>query len=209
MKIEKINGFWVPSNDIHREQWLDGAKLMQNKCITKFLEYCDTQHKTFRTVLDIGAWCGTWSKLMEPYAKKVIAFEPDRIHFECLQKNCTINCIPRREAVGNEVKNVSLTKNDFTQQKRVTGEGDISMVRIDDFDYQDVDLIKIDVEGYELEVLKGAQNTLQKIEYLMIELNGNTEKYGSSNKECIDFILAQGFKLLMKVWPDKIFYRIK
>jgi FkbM family methyltransferase len=209
MKIEKINGFWVPSNDIHREQWLDGAKLMQNKCITKFLEYCDTQHKTFRTVLDIGAWCGTWSKLMEPYAKKVIAFEPDRIHFECLQKNCTINCIPRREAVGNEVKNVSLTKNDFTQQKRVAGEGDISMVRIDDFDYQDVDLIKIDVEGYELEVLKGAQNTLQKIEYLMIELNGNTEKYGSSNKECIDFILAQGFKLLMKVWPDKIFYRIK
>ena len=209
MKIEKINGFWVPSNDIHREQWLDGAKLMQNKCITKFLEYCDTQHKTFRTVLDIGAWCGTWSKLMEPYAKKVIAFEPDRIHFECLQKNCTINCIPGREAVGNEVKNVSLTKNDFTQQKRVTGEGDISMVRIDDFDYQDVDLIKIDVEGYELEVLKGAQNTLQKIEYLMIELNGNTEKYGSSNKECIDFILAQGFKLLMKVWPDKIFYRIK
>lgn len=209
MNIEKINGFWVPSNDIHRDKWIDGAKLMQNKCIIKFLEYCDTQSKTFRTVLDIGAWCGTWSRLMEPYADQIVAFEPDKIHFECLQRNCTIKNNNRQQAVGNEDKLVSLTNDDFTQKKRIAGPGDIKMIRIDDLEYKNIDLIKIDVEGYELEVLKGAQNTLKTVKYVMLELNGNTENYGSSKLECIDFLKEQGYKMLMKAWPDKVFYRVE
>ena len=47
----------------------------------------------------------------------------------------------------------------------------------------DVDMIKIDVEGYEMEVLKGATKTLESVQYLMIELNNNTKKYGSNNIE--------------------------
>lgn len=207
--IEQVNGYWVPSNDIHMKKWKSGARIMQNKCITKFLEYCDGQNLKFRTVLDIGAWCGTWSKVVKPYAEKVIAFEPDKLHFECLQKNLTTTCDLRQEAVGNKNKNVSLTEDDFTQAKRVIGDGDIKMVRIDDFKYKNVDLIKIDVEGYELEVLKGAKETLKKTNFVMIELNHNTKKYGSSNQECIDFLTQSGFKLWMKVWPDKIFQRIK
>jgi len=209
VNIEKINDFWVPSEDVHRQKWIDGARLMQNKCILRFLNYCDVKKIKFRTVLDIGAWCGTWSKLVQPYANIIIAFEPDPLHFHCLQKNNIENCHPIRQAVGNETKNVALTNNNFTQKKRVSGDGDIEMVRIDDCNFQDVDFIKIDVEGYELEVLKGAKDTLKNTDYVMIELNGNTEKYGSSNKECINFIKDQGFKMVMKVWPDKIFKRIK
>ena len=208
MKIEKVNGFWVPSNDIHIESWKSGQPFTQNKCLLKFLEYCKTQHKKFKTVIDVGAWCGTWSKAMEPFAKRVIAFEPDRIHFECLQKNCTINCNCRNEAVGSMTGNVSLTEDDFTQAKRVESDGNIRMVTIDSFDYKDVDLIKIDVEGYELEVLKGADKTLRNTQYLMIELNNNTKKYGSSNNEVEKYIRDSGFKLLIDHWPDKVFYRV-
>jgi FkbM family methyltransferase len=206
-KIEKINGFWVPSNDIHLEEWTAGKPFTQNKCLLKFLEYCDTQNKKFNLVLDIGAWCGTWAKAMEPYAKKVIAFEPDKIHFECLMKNATINCAARREAVGSEEKYISLTEDNFTQAKRVDKLGDTRMVTIDSLDYKDVDLIKIDVEGYEMEVLKGAQKTLQNTQYLMIELNNNTKKYGSSNAEVEKYIKLLGYKVLMEHWPDKVFYR--
>jgi len=207
MKIEKVNGFWVPSNDIHLEEWKAGQPFTQNKCLLKFLDYCQIQNKKFNTVIDIGAWCGTWAKAMEPFAKKVIAFEPDKVHFACLERNCTINCDPRQEAVGSENKHISLTEDDFTQAKRVEKEGDIRMVTLDSLAYENVDLIKIDVEGYEMEVLKGADNTLADTQYLMIELNNNTKKYGSSNIDVEKHIKSLGFKLLLEHWPDKVFYR--
>jgi FkbM family methyltransferase len=207
MKIEKINGFWVPSNDVHVDEWKAGKPFTQNKCLLKFLDYCRSQNKKFRSVIDIGAWCGTWAKAIEPFARKVMAFEPDRIHFACLQRNCTINCDSRNEAVGSEHGNISLTTDDFTQAKRVDTTGDIRMVTIDSFDYKDVDLIKIDVEGYEMEVLKGAERTLGKVKYLMIELNNNTKKYGSSNSQVEQYLSERGFKVLIDHWPDKVFYR--
>ena len=207
MKIEKVNDFWVPSNDVHIEQWKAGAPFTQNKCLNKFIKYCESQNKKMKTVIDVGAWCGTWSKAIEPFAKKVIAFEPDKVHFECLQRNCTINCDPRMEAVGAEVMEVSLTEDNFTQAKRVNEKGNIRMINLDYMNYQDVDMIKIDVEGYEMEVLKGANQTLKTVKYVMIELNSNTGKYGSSNKECRDFLEQLGFKLLLEHWPDKVYYR--
>ena len=207
MKIEKVNDFWVPSNDIHIEQWKSGAPFTQNKCLNKFIKYCESQTKKMKTVIDVGAWCGTWAKAIEPFAKKVIAFEPDKTHFECLQRNCTINCTPRMEAVGAQLQEVSLTEDNFTQAKRVNEKGNIRMITLDHMAYEDVDMIKIDVEGYELEVLKGATKTLESVKYLMIELNNNTKKYGSSNIVVEKFIADLGFKVLMEHWPDKVFYR--
>jgi len=207
VKIEKINGFWVPSNDIHIENWRSGKPFTQNKCLIKFLDYCDSQSKKFNTVIDVGAWCGTWAKAIEPYAKRVIAYEPDKIHFECLQKNCTINCTPRMEAVGSEMGKISLTEDDFTQAKRVNKEGSIRLVTLDSTEYTNIDMIKIDVEGYEMEVLKGAKRLLDTVQYVMIELNNNSKKYGSSNRDIEKHLESLGFKVLMDHWPDKVFYR--
>ena len=207
MDIQQVNGVWVPSNDVHLQEWLAGKPFTQNKCLNNFLKHCKDNSIKFNTVIDIGAWCGTWAKAMEPFAKKVIAFEPDKVHFACLQRNCTINCDPRQEAVGSENKHISLTEDDFTQAKRVEKEGDIRMVTLDSLAYEDVDLIKIDVEGYEMEVLKGAENTLASTQYLMIELNNNTKKYGSSNIDVEKHIKNLGFNLLLEHWPDKVFYR--
>tara|TARA_B100000497_G_C7381476_1_gene244307 strand:- start:174 stop:515 length:342 start_codon:yes stop_codon:yes gene_type:complete len=111
------------------------------------------------------------------------------------------------EAVGSEIKEISLTEDDFTQAKRVDKEGNIRMTTLDSLDYQKVDLIKIDVEGYEMEVLKGATKTLKTVKYLMIELNNNTKKYGSNNIEIEEHLGSLGFKILMNHWPDKVFYR--
>ena len=207
MNIEKVNGFWVPSNDVHIEQWKSGLPFTQNKCLNKFIKYCESQTKKMKTVIDVGAWCGTWAKAIEPFAKKVIAFEPDQTHFECLQRNCTVNCTPRMEAVGAQLQEVSLTEDNFTQAKRVDEKGNIRMITLDHMKYEHVDMIKIDVEGYEMEVLKGATKTLESVKYLMIELNNNTKKYGSNNIEVEKYIVSLGFKVLMEHWPDKVFHR--
>jgi|TARA_S200000501_G_scaffold63453_1_gene54272 FkbM family methyltransferase len=212
--IEKINGFWVPGNDIHVEHWKKGNPFTQNKCLEKFLQYCESQNKKFKCALDIGAWCGTWSKAMEKHCRKIIAFEPDKVNFECLMKNCTINCEPRREAVGSKRGTVSLTEDNFTQAKRIIEDGIIPIHPIDYFNYNDIDLIKIDVEGYEMEVLKGANKTLtfndenqSNVQFVMIELNNNTKKYGSNNQDVERHLRGLGFNVLIEHWPDKVFYR--
>ena len=57
-------------------------------------------------------------------------------------------------------------------------------------------------------VLKGAQNKLQNIEYIMIELNNNSKKYGSSNIEIETHLKDLGYKILIKTWPDIVYHRV-
>jgi len=207
VKIEKVNKFWVPKNDLHFEEWKAGKSFTQNKCLLKFIDYCVDKNKNFNHILDIGAWVGTWSMAMNKFCGRVIAFEPDSLHYQCLVKNVTDDVETHKLAVGSEEKLISLSEDNFTQSKRIVGEGSIPMITIDNMKLDDVDLIKIDVEGYEMEVLKGAKKTLENVQYLMIELNNNTKKYGSSNIEIEKYIQSLGFKLLISHWPDKVFYR--
>ena len=217
MKIEKVNNFWVPSNDVHIEQWKAGKPFTQNKCLNQFVTYCESQNKKFKRVLDIGAWCGTWSVAMEKYACNIDAFEPDKTHFACLEKNVarfSDRIKSHRIAIGNKEDSISLTTEDATQNTRVDGTGEILMHTIDYYNYTDVDFIKIDVEGYEMRVLEGAKKTItfndenqSYVKFLKIELNNNTRKYGSSNLEIEKYIESLGFKILIKIWPDIVFYR--
>ena len=167
-------------------------------------------NKQFKRVLDIGAWSGTWSYAMQKFCKSIIAFEPDSINFECLHKNLGpfnhITC--NQNAIGEKIGRVSLTEDNFTQAKRIEDkEGNVQMFTVDYYNYSDVELIKIDVEGYEMRVLEGATQTLKSVKFLMIELNNNTKKYGSNNLQVEKHIESLGFRTLISIWPDKVYYR--
>ena len=58
-----------------------------------------------------------------------------------------------------------------------------------------------------MEVLKGAEQTLNTCQYLMIELNNNSKKYGSSNRIIEKYLQDKGYKVLIDHWPDKVLYR--
>ena len=207
MKIEKVNGFWVPSDDVHLQDWKQNNNFTQSKCLDKFLTFIEKNALKFNHVLDIGAWVGTWTMKINPFCGRVIAFEPDPLHYECLVKNVPEEVETHQLAVGNDKKMISLSEDNFTQAKRVVGEGNIPMVTIDSLNFTDVDLIKIDVEGYEMEVLKGADKTLEKAKYLMIELNNNSKKYGSSNLEIEKYLRKKGFRIMIKAWPDVVWHK--
>ena len=72
-------------------------------------------------------------------------------------------------------------------------------------DIPNADMIKIDVEGLEMQVLEGGKKTLDNIEFVMIELNNNSKKYGSSNGLIQKHMRELGYKELIKIWPDIIF----
>ena len=205
--IEKINGYWVPSKDKHLEQWKSGGTFTQNRCLNKFIDHCNQRNLKFDTILDVGAWVGTWSMAMQPYAKKVITFEPDPLHYSCLIKNVPESIETHQLALGSEQKMIALDDNAHTQAKRVIGEGTIPCTTIDSLDLENIDLIKIDVEGYEMEVLKGADKTLETTKYIMIELNSNTERYGFTSLEVAKYLVNKGFDVLLEHWPDKVFVK--
>ena len=102
---------------------------------------------------------------------------------------------------------MDLIETDHGQAARVddSKSGEIQMRTLDSFDFEKVDLIKIDVEGYEMKVLKGAEKTLESCQYLMIELNNNTKKYGSSNINVEKYLHDKGWRVLIDHWPDKVF----
>jgi FkbM family methyltransferase len=57
-------------------------------------------------------------------------------------------------------------------------------------------LLKIDVEGFETEVMKGATNTLQQtgLRAIIIELNGLGSRYGYDEREIHDVLIKYDFK---------------
>lgn len=213
MKIEKLrDGLWVPSADAQIEQWRErGYPHMQDKCLNQFAKWCRTQNKRFDLIVDIGAWCGTWSLIMQEFAKSIHCYEPNRIHYECLSRNLASHSHVRlyNQAVGNSDGFIKLTDEFATQKTRVLFEkGETKINKLDSLDTNGIDMIKIDVEGLEMEVLRGASRKLNDIKYIMIELNNNSKKYGSSNIEIETYLKDMGYRILIKTWPDIVYYKV-
>ena len=212
MKIEKLkNNLWVPSNDAQIEQWREkGYPHMQERCLNDFVKWCESQNKKFNCIIDVGAWCGTWSMVMQKFARQVKCYEPNKTHFECLTRNLApYNHISLyNQAIGSQNGFIKLSDETATQNTRVLEEpGNTPITTLDSLEIKGVEMIKLDVEGFEMEVLKGAEKTLQDVKFVMIELNNNSRKYGSSNLKIEKFLVKLGFKTLIKVWPDVVWYR--
>lgn len=135
------------------------------------------------TVLDIGAHMGTHTLFMSNFVGdygKVIAIEPQlklfRELFMNLKLNNTKNVQIMRYAVGNkngEVQMNTSAKNNEGGTGVGSGGDYVEMVPIDQFNFLNVSLMKIDVEGLEDSVLEGARATIEiNKPIIMIEIMG-------------------------------------
>jgi hypothetical protein len=69
----------------------------------------------------------------------------------------------------------------------------VKIDRLDNFDFSDCNVLNIDVQGYELEVLKGATETLKHIDMILTEVNTGEVYKGCAKMEELDNYL-RGFK---------------
>lgn len=118
--------------------------------------------KNKRVALDIGANVGNVSALFAEVFGEVYAFEPLPKTFQKYRQNIIFENIllsDSHKTVRFVVESVlSTIKNPGPNDKFVTME----TYPLDFFVIQDVDIIKLDVENHELEVLKGAKNTIDR-----------------------------------------------
>lgn len=118
-----------------------------------------------RVAVDVGAHVGLMSYWMVRDFAQVVAFEPVKAHQECWRVN-----VPAREedrlhacALGAKPGWVHLeTPPGSSGGTHIAGPGDIPLETLDRFALPVVDLLKIDVEGYELDVVRGAGETLAR-----------------------------------------------
>lgn len=132
-------------------------------------------------MLDIGANMGFYSIRVGQKAinGKVYAFEPDPGNFAILKKNLTLNkltnVITYNAALSDKKGTMRLYKHPFNVgDYRLYNDGDfkeyvdVPTLRIDDTIRERVDLIKIDVQGFEYFVLKGGYSLLEKYKPIVI-----------------------------------------
>ena len=184
--------------------------------------------------LDIGANTGTYSKLLiDDTSSKVFSFEPLEDAFKELEKLANNQIYRDRLKVYNfafgesnkkEKLYYSNTKSqlasfleDANKLSFVNKKNNFSKIveikKLDDFvDVKNVDLIKIDTEGYEMNVLKGGRNFISKKKPKFIQIEFNWHQLFTNNS-LIDFsrelknyeafrIIPYGYPLI-KVNPER------
>jgi hypothetical protein len=110
-------------------------------------------------------------------------------------------------AVGSTSGTIRISQRRADDMNFVSAEGDgvtVEMTTLDDLagDLGSIDLLKIDVEGFEKFVLEGAVKTLAGARNVYIELfDENFARYGYSSREILDCLKAAGFACLT-IQPD-------
>jgi len=142
-------------------------------------------------VVDVGAYIGAYTLVACKEGARVIALEPDPDNYNVLRSNielngCTDKVKPLMIAAGSKEGLLPLYKGRYSDTSSIvrgfheaTSEVK-TYVRVDTLDNilareglaldSRIDYLKIDVEGAEVDVLKGAEETLKRTRYLQVEV---------------------------------------
>lgn len=167
-----------------------------------------------RTYVDVGAHIGT---TIAPYSRlfeSTIGFEANPKTLEFLHANLRENNIQCRvEKVGLYDHNCRADillhgSNSGCYCIQENDTGSIECRTLDSYDLQDVDFIKLDIEGAELAALKGAEQTLRRCKPLIqFESNGMSEQlYGVSYAETLEYLERLGYRIYADAGTNLFFY---
>ena len=180
--------------------------------------------KSDMKVVDIGANIGYYTILSAKLVGKsgtVYAFEPEDRNFEDLMENIEFNELKNVIAVQKAISNSDGIATLYTSKyesgehslvkgrvKDGLGTVDVETVRLDDVVKGDIDFLKMDVEGNEPNVLKGAERTLKGPNIkLVVEVFPEGLRLAGYTVETLwDYIRSCGFAYIYLIddWKRKV-----
>lgn len=215
--IKQVSGIWLPAAETHLPGWFEkkpdqvvnGLPAYQYRKIQAVMRYVPPARR--RVALDIGAHCGLWAMHLARLFKRVHCFEPVEVHRRCLDRNVVDNrdrVTVHAMALGNQTATVGMHVGvESSGDSWVDGPGDIPMRRLDDIEgLGEVDLMKLDCEGYELFALRGGAQLLKRCRPTIIveQKPRRADKYGLPAIGAVDFLKELGATERLHISGDYI-----
>jgi FkbM family methyltransferase len=177
------------------------------KDLDYYVGMCDQR----RVAVQAGGNVGVWPLHLAKYFNMVHTFEPDSVNYACLMRNVAAktNISAMRAALGaRESEATVLRQAGNSGATRIIEGSGVHVITLDSLGLSDVDLLQLDIEGYELFALKGAEQTILKYSPLIVlELKGHGEKYGYDDDQVIDWLRVRGYQQVGIAHRDIIFKR--
>jgi FkbM family methyltransferase len=203
--MKKVHDWFLPDYDIHYEEWM---RINNEKTYQRLQrEYALARVKQFRKAIDIGGNIGFWSRDFCDKFNEVIIFEPDPSNIECLKNNLMSckNFTLHEVGLGNkqEVKEFYTSPTTsgghsfFRDQifEDNVGKSELQVKKLDDFNFTEIDLIKIDTQGSEYDILIGGKETLKNNDCVLnVEIEHKNEAQRRKGKQIIEFLDGVGYK---------------
>jgi FkbM family methyltransferase len=204
-----VNRFDHDHNLVGQSQFL----LDHGSTSTVEIHICATllQNTPVPVIFDVGANIGTWTTWAARFWPHgtIHAFEPQHQVFQMLCGNCAINNLynvhAHNVALGNQNTTITVNEPDYFIQQdfgrfsllhdhRVKDSGRSMMVQIETLDLimekfavPKIDLIKIDAEGMDIMVLRGALETIKThAPFIFMEHHDTHESYADQIVELLE-----------------------
>lgn len=207
--MKKFDEWWMPDHEQHLQEWMNtvgdrqhGRLIYQGHKYRSAMQYVRPEP---RRAIDVGAHVGLWSFQMAHDFTDVEAFEPMPAHRECWERNLRHetrwHAALHPYALGAEPATVHIRTRTANSSGDTGVEPDGTGVEVeqrtlDSFGFTEVDLIKIDCEGYELFVCQGARETLLRCKPVVIveqkPETGGPERYGIGETDAVTYLESLG-----------------
>jgi len=213
--MKQADGWHWPDGERHMIEWMmdtknrmfiNGRPAYQGKKQMRTLDQCPLTNR--RTMIDAGAHIGLWAYNFAPFFSRIEAFEPVEAHRECFKENVLANHVTLHPfALGERSDTVHIRVNpSSTGDSWVQGKGEIQMHPIDKFEFADVDLIKVDAEGYEEFILRGAEKTIitWRPTIIVEQKRDMAVKFGLKPLGAVKYLNDLGYKVVDEISGDYI-----
>jgi FkbM family methyltransferase len=209
MDTKKFDEWTLPVQEQHLPQWMSANNDRRDGRLTYQAHKYDAAFKrvTEHTrAIDVGGHMGMWSWLMAKDFTDVVAFEPVALHRKCFKKNLAgcknVTLLPYALGQVEGMVGMKTHTADSTGDTGVDEDGDfipdeyVKIIPLDTLQFTKVGLIKIDCEGFEANVVKGAAETITRNRpIIIVEQKGNmSERYGIPPLEAVTFLESLGMK---------------
>lgn len=202
-----------PSDHVMRQIFLRGVYEKNTiRHVLKNLKKTDT-------FVDVGTNIGAYTLNISKHltAGKVISFEPSPKALSFLEENIELNSFTNITVVKKGLSNKketatlyfpSLTTASINKFQDSDQKSEIELTTLDDYceenGVENIDILKIDIEGHEFKCLEGARRIIEKSKTMMLimEIDDNCVNVGMEKKELFDYVVAMGFRaFLPKGYP--------